>query len=270
MNGHEELLDSVALLALGVLPADEARAVAEHARGCPECRAEYADLRAAADAVAYAAELRVGELDELSVARLKANVMNAVRTSNGVAAVPGFAPEPLRSPERARPRAVWFPYFVAAAAVIAALVSTSSNVTLRSEHDAATQQVATLQSQLDLQTRIAARERETDRLAVAALTAPGSTHFKVASGDVVRGGGRIYLALHMAALPPGKVYQAWTLHAGAKTMTPSITFVPQPGGIALVELPGSANGLAAVAVSVEPAGGSKAPTSTPAFVRILS
>jgi hypothetical protein len=38
----------------------------------------------------------------------------------------------------------------------------------------------------------------------------------------------------------------------------------------LVELPESAGDLAAVAMSVEPAGGSKAPSTKPAFVRPLS
>jgi hypothetical protein len=52
-------------------------------------------------------------------------------------------------------------------------------------------------------------------------------------------------------------------------VAPSVTFVPRPG-LTLVELPESADGLAAIAISVEPEGGSKAPTSTPAFVRSLS
>jgi anti-sigma-K factor RskA len=77
----------------------------------------------------------------------------------------------------------------------------------------------------------------------------------------------------MDALPPpprGKVYQAWTLRAGATRMSPSVTFVPNRSGVAVVPVPVDASGIAAVAVSVEPDGGSKQPTSTPTFVLKLS
>ena len=90
-------------------------------------------------------------------------------------------------------------------------------------------------------------------------------------GLVARSNGRIIIALQrLPALPKGKVYQAWTLRRGAKAVAPSITFTPDPSGLVFVELPGSAADLAAVALSVEPMGGSKAPTTTPAFVRPLS
>lgn len=270
-GAHDDMLDAVALLALGVLPADEAHAVAEHARGCAECRAEYANLREAADTIAYSAELRVNELDELSSARLKAGVMNAVRASNGIpagVATPSTPAVPATA-SALRARTSWVPYFVAAAAVIVAFLSTANYASLRSHAGDADRQIADLHSQLDAQSQVAARER-TLETRLAALTAPGGKHFAVPSGEVVTSGGHVFLALHVAALASGKVYQAWTLHAGAKAVAPSVTFVPESGGVAFVELPESSTGLAAVAVSVEPTGGSKAPTSKPAFVRTLS
>ena len=57
---------------------------------------------------------------------------------------------------------------------------------------------------------------------------------------------------------------------GAKGVAPSITFRPDARGTALIELPEAASNLAAVALTVEPAGGSKQPTSKPAFVQKLS
>ena len=62
---------------------------------------------------------------------------------------------------------------------------------------------------------------------------------------------------------PGHVYQAWTLAKGAKRVAPSVTFEPGGDGIAFVRLPEEATTLAAVAVSVEPAGGSQQPTTKP-------
>ena len=57
---------------------------------------------------------------------------------------------------------------------------------------------------------------------------------------------------------------------GAKAVAPSITFTPSADGSAIVAVPPISAPLAAVAISVEPQGGSKAPTSTPTFIRPLS
>lgn len=101
---------------------------------------------------------------------------------------------------------------------------------------------------------------------IAAITAPGTQAYPVPNGEVFRSGPAVYLAVRRLPRPPaGKVYQAWTLRRGAKTMTPSITFVPETHA-ALIRLPVDGRRLAAVALSVEPAGGSKQPTSAPVFV----
>jgi anti-sigma-K factor RskA len=101
---------------------------------------------------------------------------------------------------------------------------------------------------------------------IARLTSPQAQHYSVANGEVIRTGSALYIALqHAPPLPPGKVYQAWTLPKGVRRMVPSITFVPRNGS-ALVRLPVDGRLLAAVALSVEPAGGSKQPTTSPTFV----
>jgi anti-sigma-K factor RskA len=101
---------------------------------------------------------------------------------------------------------------------------------------------------------------------IADLTAPAAQHFAITGGQVVRNGRSVYIALRNVSAPPnGKVYQAWTLPAGSKRMAPSVTFVPQNGRV-LLRLPVDARSIAAVAVSVEPAGGSAQPTSKPLFV----
>ena len=77
-------------------------------------------------------------------------------------------------------------------------------------------------------------------------------------------GPRLYIAMHDMPMPPrGKVYQAWTLAKGAKTVAPSKTFMPATTGMTVVRLPEAATTLAAVAVSIEPEGGSRQPTSKP-------
>ena len=252
MNGHDEMLESVALLALGVLPESQARSVADHARTCEQCSREYAELRVAGDAVGYAAELRAGELDEVTAARMKSRVMRAV----AAVAPPSEARElPSWPPPAERRRPAWIPYGAAAAAVLLAVVTSVNNVALRKQLD---DQAAAASRATAFQTRIAA------------ALGPDSKFYAVPAGEVVISRDRVYLAL--PDLPPpasGKVYQAWTLSRGAHAMTPSVTFTPADG-VTLVELPQPAAGLEEVAVSVEPAGGSKAPTSTPTFVRKFS
>lgn len=273
MNGHDDAwLDSVAVLALGALPENEARDLRTHMLDCEICRNEYAELRVAADALALAAEATPQELGGAQCARLKARVMDAVQADRGPAAAPSDSRVvPMRSRETAR---VWLPYAAIAASLIIAIFTGYSAYTTHAENDANRQQIALLQARVDAQERAAENARAElalNQSRLADLIAPGSTQFAVQNGVVVRSGDRVLIALRrLPTLPKGKVYQAWTLRRGAKAVTPSVTFVPDATGLALVELPGSAATFAAVAVSVEPEGGSKAPTSKPNFVRPLS
>ncbi len=78
---------------------------------------------------------------------------------------------------------------------------------------------------------------------------------------------RIYVVAHgLPALPPGKVYQMWTLAKGATAVAPSVTFVPDTTGNALVTVPADPATTTETAISVEPAGGSKQPTTKPIAV----
>lgn len=109
----------------------------------------------------------------------------------------------------------------------------------------------------------------TERAVLADVTAPGTVRYQVHGGEVLRSGSRLYIAMNVPAPPNGKVYQAWTLPRGSKTMAPSVTFTTARGR-ALVHLPVDADRIVAVAVSVEPSGGSRQPTSVPVFVQKLA
>jgi Anti-sigma-K factor rskA len=268
MMHDDELLDSIAVLALGAMPAAEAEALRTHVESCEECMAEYRALRGAADAVGYDAEAGPAELDEVRSARMRANLMRTIRQDAAPSAMPARAASglPRRQP--------WVAYLAIAASLIVALLSAVNNVALRSQHGLDQERIVTLQRSLDAQAKSAndLRNRLNDSDArLAALLSPSGKHFPIAQGQVIESGGRIFLALHsLSALAPNKVYQAWTLAKGAKTVAPSVTFRAGGDGTALIELPESAGNLAAVALSVEPAGGSRQPTSKPSFVRKLS
>jgi len=269
MTGHDDALsDSIAVLALGALPPAEAKPLAEHIASCERCRLEYAQYRTTSDLIGYAAELEPGALDEVRAARLKSRVMHAVRED--VAAAPRTAPAATGAPRS------WFGYAAAAAAIVVALLTSLNNATLRSQNDRNASRFAALEAQTFAQNRCTAAARLAARdvkAKLAKVIAPGSKHFGVPGGEVIASGGRIIIALRYGPpLPAGKVYQAWTLakdKKSAKDVVPSITFMPDADGVAVVELPEPAANLGAVALTVEPAGGSKAPTSKPAFVRPL-
>ncbi len=267
MTHDDAFLDDVAVLALGALPAAQAEAVRAHLEGCAECRAEYQALRAVADAVGYSALAGPIELDELRSARMRANLMRAIRQD---AAARDLEPQRLAATRR-QP---WLAYLAIAASLAVALLSAVNNAGLRAERDADEQRIAVLQQSVAAEAKSAGELR--DRLnesdaRLAALLSPNGKHFAIPQGEVIESGGRIFLALHsLPTLAQNKVFQAWTVAKGATGVSPSITFRADNRGTALVELPEPADNLAAVALSVEPAGGSKKPTSKPSFVRKLS
>jgi len=258
MNAHQSMLDDVAAYALGVLPAAQAQAVAAHLETCEECREEYRLLRPAVTAIGLSAEAC---LDASSAADsvappgslLKKRIMRQIRPNVGEM--------------RAVRPIVWPAYAVAAACLLVALVTGIFNISLNSELRQNQAQLA----QLAAHNAQTTRELAYQRTALADLVSPDSQHYTVQPGEVVRHGTRLYLAMRALPAPPkGKVYQAWTLHNGAKLMSPSVTFVPNRNGVAVVQLPVNASQIAAVALSVEPEGGSKQPTSTPTFVLKLT
>jgi hypothetical protein len=166
-----------------------------------------------------------------------------------------------------RSSAVWGTALAAAAAVVFALVSVIQNFTLSSELAEAQRKTAVLAAEASS----ARQSEESAQRMLADVSAADAQRFPVVYGTVIRRGSHVYLA--MTSLPPiprGRVYEAWTLAKGAKAVAASVTFTPSGNGLTLVPLPEDADHLAAIALTVEPEGGSKVPTTKPAFVQPLS
>lgn len=248
-QSHEARLDDVALYALGLLPADAAAEMREHLPTCSECREEY-------DALAFAPEVLARSLPLSAPSDLlKSRIMRDVRER---AATASTAPE--KGSRSALPA-----YLAAVACLVIAVVSAFSAINAHNDlRDARAQLSAATSKNAALQTQLAA-----DQIEVADLLGNGR-RYPVAHGEVVRSHNRIYLALHDLKTPAsGHVYQAWTLPRGKKAMAPSVTFTPDRHGDAVVPIPADADLTTAVAVSVEPDGGSKAPTTKPILVTTL-
>ena len=166
------------------------------------------------------------------------------------------------STSRPRPM-LWPAYVVAAASVVLAIGTAVANSILSSNLHQAQSQIALLSGELQVANRNAAVQRQM----VADLMSKDAQRFAFSDGEVVRRGDRMYIAMHAMHPPPkGHVYQAWTEENGAKTMAPSVTFMPDRTGVAVISLPVNASAIQYVAVSVEPEGGSKQPTTKPEFV----
>lgn len=238
MTVHDEMLDNVAAYALGILPPDEAAAVARHLKTCAECSEEYRQLRPAVTAVAYSAEACSDMASGAAVVSplLKARIMRQVR-----------ADAPARLGQR-----VWPAYLAAAACLALAIMTGVQNLSLN--------------DRLNRERAQAAQQAQM----IADIMAPDAKRMPFEHGEVLMHGQRLYIAMHDMPMPPqGKVYQAWTLAKGAKRVAPSMTFMPGNNGTTVVRLPDAATALAAVAVSIEPEGGSQQPTTKPIAVVTL-
>jgi anti-sigma-K factor RskA len=254
---REMMLENVALYALGVLPRADVALVIAFIASDEDARREYEDLRAAADSLAHVATEPV---DSARSSRMKERLMGRVRSDVAQA-------DAARPRSAGTPGVLWAAGLAAAAAFVFGIVTVIQDVGLRSDLAATQRRVATLQAQLATTERVAAQDRQT----LTDLLAPDAKRYDVAGGALIVRGNRAYFAFSkLPALPRGRVYQAWTFPKGSSVPVPSVTFTPNSDGVAVVALPADASRLAAVAVSVEPEGGSKAPTTKPTIVRQLT
>lgn len=82
-------------------------------------------------------------------------------------------------------------------------------------------------------------------------------------GQVSEVGGIVHLDAHGLPAPPqGKVYQAWVIH-GSEAPIPEPTFAVSANGDGTVAMQAEPAKGDIIAITVEPEGGSKAPTSKP-------
>ncbi|WP_317996140.1 anti-sigma factor [Vulcanimicrobium alpinum] len=255
---RDEMMEVVALYALGVLPREESALVAAFVAGDDDARREYHDLRAAADTIAFAAEEPV---DSAASARMKERLVAKVRADAA-----GGNPVARRR-IGPNPGWLWGTGLAAAAALVFSFVTVAQDVALRGDLAQTKRRAETLANQLAQTERVSRNDRQT----LTDLVSSDARRYEVAQGAVVVRGDHVYFALSkLPALPKGRVYQAWTVLKGAKAVQPSVTFTPNADGVAVVQLPVDALKIGAVAVTVEPDGGSKAPTTSPTFVRPLS
>jgi anti-sigma-K factor RskA len=111
-------------------------------------------------------------------------------------------------------------------------------------------------------------------VAVALSTGASGTRTIVAStgsAELRINGGHADLIVHrLPQLPAGRIYQMWVQRQDGQVAPTGTLFGVSAGGTAAVGVPGSLDGVSAVMVTQEPAGGTPAPTTAPVIVTRLS
>jgi anti-sigma-K factor RskA len=236
--------------ALNALDGAERDRFERHLRGCRACESEVRGFAATATALAMAtaAEPPPG---------LKQRVLAAAAVTRQSPPVVAEAAD-RRRPRPTAPRRSWLPRLavpVAAVGLVAAAVL--GGVTVWTQH-----QLTTVRAENQA---IAAVLAAPDAQIATARTSAGGVATVVASHSA---GSMVFTSVGLHALPPSEVYELWFL---GKTARPA-GLLPPPTRAGRTP-PVLASGLAVgdkVGVTVEPAGGSSSPTTTPIVVLTLS
>jgi len=217
--------------ALGALSADERREFEDYLAAHPELQAETDDLGSVAGLLALAPQ------EYEPSPELRHNLFGRIEASGGT-----FPQDSLHRADSRRRRLFGSGGLAAAAvaavAVLALVGLFAWNSSLRDANE-------DLRGELE--------NRQTYQL-------QGSGPAEDVQGEVLAvGNGRgVLVAENMPPTPEGEVYEAWLLRDGVPE--PAGTFTSSNGSAA-APIEGSLEGADAVAVTVEPSGGSPAPTS---------
>ena len=233
VRSHEELESLVAPYVLGAVDDDEAAELRAHLRDCEECRAQEQELRRGAALLPETVDpvpLPEGLIDRV-VSRARTDVATEPRQP--------------RARVRPMPRRASRPWAWAAVAACGALLAASGALGYG---------LVRTHSELE-RTRSALSHLVAARQGITLTNRAGNPVAQVVS----RPDGGVFVAARLRPAPPGRTYELWVLKNG--TPLPAGTFGGE--GLTVVELKRSLEGAEGVAVTVEPAGGSKRPTSKP-------
>jgi anti-sigma-K factor RskA len=231
--GRERFDDLKEAYALGALSEQERREVEGYLGEHPELHAEVDDLESIANLLALAPQAHEPS------PKLRRDLLNSISSAS-----PGTTPAADPSPRQTGLRRLFGPGGLAAAAALA-LVTIGMftwNASLQEENQTLQGELQGQQKSYALQSTGAAQE---------------------VRGEVVRLGDEraVLVADDLSSLPEDETYQAWIMREDVPE--PAGLFEPNDTGAAAAPLEGSIEGADAVAVTVEPSGGSSSPTSDP-------
>lgn len=238
---HEEVRDLLTEYVLGALDAKTRADVDAHLAACPECRALQAEEARVFDALGRGVE------PVAPPASLRDRILASARNER---VAPAPAPVSFAAPRAARS----LPWMLAAAAAIIALVAGWQLFAAKSERE-----------------RLAAQVTEQQR-SLAVLAAPDLIRFELRGTQPSTAQARafwshkhglVFTAEGLQAVPADRTYQLWVI-SGGKPISVGIFEAGAAGAASIiVETPATLTAVDAVAITVEPAGGLSAPSTTP-------
>jgi anti-sigma-K factor RskA len=245
MSVHEQFAEDLALHALGTLQGEERAALETHLEGCAGCRRELEQLRG------DMALMALSTAGPVPPQRARQRLMEAV------------AREPRRVVAPAAGRAWWtlVPWVAAAALAVGLVVVWLQNSDLQRRiaglQNESAQQFAELQRAREVVSTLTATDAMRVTL-VAAKTPPQPQGKAIYVRDRAS---LIFLASNLQPLPPLKAYELWLIPTSGAPI-PAGVFKPDAHGSATVINPPLPPGVQAkaFAITVEPEGGSSAPT----------
>lgn len=238
---HDELKSLVAPYVLGAISPEEMEEVRSHIISCGECMAEADSYSTVVSSLALS--VRPEAVPDAMID----NVMREVRAEEAhqpAATSPPEASETASVTQLRRPRPVYNIVAAAAALVIVAVLA-GALITTTNELD-------------DTQAELALQRERVEQLA----QTPGAMRLSAPSGETVGAmlptdDGGVFLVHGLDDAPSDHTYQVWLIDddqpISAGTFDPS-------SGVGGLETDHSLEGVEDVAVTVEPAGGSRAPT----------
>jgi anti-sigma-K factor RskA len=245
-NPHipEDVAALISAYALGALEPDQAAIAEGHIASSDACRRAYED------ALETSAALALAVADSEPSADLRERIVAAARAEREPAAAAVATPAAQRKRSRL---AGWltpsmgFAIAGIAAAIVFALVAVS-------QHNSAT-------NARDNQEALVSILSSPDAKVVPLEPSSGGSP----SGRVVVSDGRAALISSLQPAPTGHTYQAWGIPSGGGDPVPLPTF-DHTGSVVILDDVGD---YAQVAITVEPSGGSQAPTTKPFTVASL-
>ncbi|MEV8505739.1 anti-sigma factor [Actinoplanes sp. NPDC051475] len=239
----------VGAYALDAVDDLERAAFERHLAECETCRAEVAELRETSARLADSTW-------SVPPPRLRAEVMAAIGRTRQIP--PPVEPDAPRDPRRT-PR--WQRYSIAAAAAVVLAAGTGASVYAIQEQ----------------------KLRDSNAVAAAAQLREARTQAVLSAADLVvrtgpmNGGGRVTVAssamqrasvvtIRSAHAPAAdQAFQMWTIRGTASPVSPGVMAPGEQSGVAVLDgVPGND----VFAVSLEPAGGSPAPTAVMAKIQL--
>ena len=252
MTVHPQLEEDLALYALGTLDGESRLALQKHLEGCAPCRRELEQLR--------------GDMALLALSASGSHPPRHARRR----LMDAIAREPRQAGVSKR-HAWWtpIPYLAAATLALVAVVFWRQNSSLRRQLSelratSAQQQAGLEQARHTLATFTSAETMRVTLVAVKAPPQPQGKAFYLRSQ-----GSLIFLANNLAPLPAHKAYELWLIPSTGAPI-PAGVFKPDSRGSATVVNPPLPVGVEAktFAITVEPEGGSVAPTSQPLMIGV--